>query len=134
MFLLGQKTNHLNHLGSSSAKCLFPLGTLASSFFSSSSGQGASGSSSCPYEILGLPRGASREEVKAAYLYLVKRLHPDVNPGDQGAADRFRAVKEAYDLLSSETRKEKYDLSTDRDRGRQHPLSRHWHQVRKPTR
>ncbi len=55
-----------------------------------------------PYRTLGLPRSASRAEVKAAYYSLSKRFHPDLNPGgEEEAAERFRAVKEAYEVTRS---------------------------------
>ncbi len=55
-----------------------------------------------PYRTLGLPRSASRAEVKAAYYSLSKRFHPDLNPGgEEEAAEKFRAVKEAYEVTRS---------------------------------
>ena len=51
------------------------------------------------YRVLGLRTGASHEEVKASYRRLARQLHPDVNPGDQQAKDRFIRITEAYHFL-----------------------------------
>ncbi|MGA1848360.1 MAG: DnaJ C-terminal domain-containing protein [Thermoplasmatota archaeon] len=63
------------------------------------------------YAILGIEEDATQEEVKRAYRKLAKNLHPDLNKDDQkGAADRFKKVKEAYEILSNPLKREKYDL------------------------
>ena len=49
-----------------------------------------------PYEVLGVPHGASEEEIKAAYRRLAKRYHPDLNPGDPTAAQKMNEVNQAY--------------------------------------
>lgn len=56
-----------------------------------------------PYAILGVPDGAPKDEVKSAYRKLVKQYHPDLNPGDENAAQRFREVQEAYEKINSPT-------------------------------
>jgi len=61
------------------------------------------------YEILGLERGASPEEVKKAYRRLAKEHHPDFNKDDQEAGKKFNEVKEAYDVLSDPEKKARYD-------------------------
>lgn len=52
-----------------------------------------------PYEVLGVPRGASEEEVTKAYRALAKKYHPDLNPGDEEAARRMSEINEAYDSI-----------------------------------
>ena len=63
------------------------------------------------YEVLDLPRFASADEVKSAYRQLVRQYHPDVNPGNPEAEDRFKAINAAYDVLKDTDKKKAYDLS-----------------------
>jgi molecular chaperone DnaJ len=64
----------------------------------------------CYYEVLGIDREASQEEIKRAYRRLAREHHPDVNPGDDGAEDRFKEVAEAYEVLCDENRRAQYNL------------------------
>ncbi len=52
-----------------------------------------------PYEVLGVPRGASEEEVTRAYRELAKKYHPDLNPGDETAAAKMSEINQAYDSI-----------------------------------
>ncbi len=61
------------------------------------------------YETLGLPRDASPDDLKKAYRRLALRHHPDKNPGDPAAAEKFRSVTEAYQVLSDADRRARYD-------------------------
>ncbi len=61
------------------------------------------------YDVLGVTRGATPEEIKQAYRRLAMELHPDRNPDDQDAADRFRAATEAYAILSDSNQRQSYD-------------------------
>jgi molecular chaperone DnaJ len=61
------------------------------------------------YIILGVTRSASLPEVKKAYRRLARQFHPDVNPGDDQAAIRFREIAEAYTILSDPDRRQRYD-------------------------
>ena len=54
-----------------------------------------------PYEVLGVARGASEEEIKAAYRRLAKRYHPDLHPGDAVAAQKMNEVNQAYEQLKN---------------------------------
>jgi molecular chaperone DnaJ len=68
-----------------------------------------------PYEVLGVPRDAGPDEVKSAYRRLARRYHPDVNPGDPDAEDRFKEVGAAYAILSDPEKRSRFDQfgSTD---------------------
>jgi molecular chaperone DnaJ len=61
------------------------------------------------YEILGVPETANAKEITRAYRKLARELHPDKNPGDTGAEERFKAVSAAYDVLGDETKRGEYD-------------------------
>ena len=61
------------------------------------------------YSILGVSKDASQEEIKRAYRKLARTLHPDANPGDSAAEDRFKQVSEAYGVLGNEERRKEYD-------------------------
>ncbi len=61
------------------------------------------------YEVLGVSRGASEDEIKKAYRKLAKANHPDLHPGDAEAEARFKEVNEAYEVLSDADKKARYD-------------------------
>ncbi|HEY0374355.1 MAG TPA: DnaJ domain-containing protein, partial [Amnibacterium sp.] len=61
------------------------------------------------YEVLGVARDASAEEIKRAYRRLARQLHPDVNPGPD-ASERFKDVTHAYDVLSDPRQRQEYDM------------------------
>lgn len=62
-----------------------------------------------PYETLGVARTASAEEIRKAYLRLAKKLHPDLNPGDEKAEEKFKDVSAANDFLADAERRRRYD-------------------------
>lgn len=61
------------------------------------------------YEVLGVDKNASPEEIKKAYRKLAMKYHPDQNPGDKSAEEKFKEVNEAYEILSDAEKKSRYD-------------------------
>ena len=61
------------------------------------------------YEVLGIARGASVSDIKKAYRKLARKHHPDVNPGDKSAEDKFKSIQEAYGVLSDPEKRKMYD-------------------------
>ncbi len=61
------------------------------------------------YELLGVPRSASSEDIKRAYRRRARELHPDANPGDADAAERFKELARAYQVLSDDQQRARYD-------------------------
>ena len=61
------------------------------------------------YEVLGVEKNASDAEIKKAYRKLAMKYHPDQNPGDKSAEEKFKEINEAYEVLSDADKKARYD-------------------------
>ena len=62
------------------------------------------------YEVLGVPSTATEKDLTRAYRKLAKQYHPDANPGDSAAEERFKQINEAYQVLSDPQRRQTYDM------------------------
>ncbi len=65
------------------------------------------------YEVLGIKRDASQDQIKQAYRKLARKFHPDLNPGDKSAEEKFKGLQEAYDVLSDPENRKLYDQYGD---------------------
>lgn len=74
-----------------------------------------------PYAVLGVARTASEAEIRKAYRKLAKALHPDLNPGDKAAEERFKKVSQAYDLLGDAEKRKRYDAGEIDAQGQERP-------------
>src|SRR5215831_18908276 len=61
------------------------------------------------YDVLGVSKGASEDDIKKSYRRLARKLHPDVNPNDKAAQKRFQEVQEAYEVLRDAEKRRAYD-------------------------
>src|SRR5437588_4310726 len=61
------------------------------------------------YKALGVARGAGADDIKKAFRKLARKYHPDVNPGDKKAEEKFKEINEAYEVLSDPDKRHKYD-------------------------
>lgn len=69
----------------------------------------ATGTKQDYYELLGVPRKATAKELRTAFRKLARKYHPDLNPGDKAAEEKFKQLQEAYDVLSDTKKREMYD-------------------------
>ena len=65
------------------------------------------------YEILGVPKTASQDDIKKAYRKLVKDYHPDLHPNDPACAAKFKEINEANEVLSDEKKRKQYDFELE---------------------
>lgn len=65
-----------------------------------------------PYQVLGISNSAGKDEIRKAYRKLARKYHPDSNPGNKQAEDKFKEINDAYVILSDEKKKAEYDRGT----------------------
>jgi DnaJ-class molecular chaperone len=80
-----------------------------------------------PYEVLGVKKDASQGDLQKAYRALAKKLHPDLNPGNKQAEERFKEVAAAYDLLSDEKKRARFDSGEIDASGAERPQQRQYY-------
>lgn len=79
-----------------------------------------------PYETLGVAKTASAEDIQKAYRQLAKKLHPDLNPGDKSAEEKFKDVSAAYDLLGDPDKRGRYDRGEIDAQGAEKPQRQYY--------
>lgn len=79
-----------------------------------------------PYDILGVTRTASPDDIQKAYRRLAKKLHPDLNPGDKAAEESFKEAAGAYDLLSDPEKRRRFDSGEIDAAGTERPRERYY--------
>ncbi|MDH3474010.1 MAG: J domain-containing protein [Rhodospirillales bacterium] len=77
-----------------------------------------------PYEVLGVARDASAEDIKRAYRQLAKKLHPDLNPGNKSVEHRFKEVSQAYGILGDAEKRKRFDRGEIDASGQETPFKR----------
>ena len=61
------------------------------------------------YEVLGIKRNATQDQIRQAFRKLARKLHPDVNPGDKASEEKFKEINEANEVLSDPEKRKRYD-------------------------
>jgi len=79
-----------------------------------------------PYDVLGVKREATQDEIRKAYRALAKKLHPDLNPGDRKAEEKFKQVSAAYDLVGDADKRARYDRGEIDASGNERPRERYY--------
>ena len=79
-----------------------------------------------PYAVLGVKRDATPDDIRKAYRQLAKKLHPDLNPGDKAAEEKFKQVAAAYDLLGDTEKRARYDRGEIDAGGAERPRERYY--------
>ena len=81
-----------------------------------------------PYEVLGVGRDASQDDIRKAYRTLAKEFHPDLHPGDRAAEERFKQITAAYDLLGDPDKRARFDRGEIDATGAERPQRRYYRQ------
>ena len=79
-----------------------------------------------PYTTLGVKKQATQEEIQKAYRRLAKKLHPDLNPGNKIAEDKFKEVSAAYDLLGDPDKRARFDRGEINGSGTERPRQQYY--------
>ena len=79
-----------------------------------------------PYSVIGVAKTASAEDITKAYRKLAKKLHPDLNPGDKAAEDKFKKITAAYDILGDPDKRGRYDRGEIDATGQETPQQRYY--------
>ena len=79
-----------------------------------------------PYGLLGVSKDASQEDIQKAYRKLAKKLHPDLNPGNKTAEEKFKQVTAAYDLLGDPEKRGRFDRGEIDEQGAERPRQRYY--------
>ncbi len=79
-----------------------------------------------PYSVLGVAKTASAADITKAYRKLAKKLHPDLNPGDKAAEEKFKKVTAAYDIVGDEKKRARYDRGEIDESGQERPQQRYY--------
>jgi DnaJ-class molecular chaperone len=79
-----------------------------------------------PYEVLGVPLTATAVEIQKAYRKLAKKLHPDLNPGDKSAEEKFKEVSGAYDLIGDTEKRKRFDSGEIDESGTERPQHQYY--------
>lgn len=79
-----------------------------------------------PYKVLGVEASASADDIQKAYRKLAKKLHPDLNPGDKTAEDKFKEVAGAYNLLSNSEKRKRFDAGEIDETGAERPPQQYY--------
>src|SRR5919199_1670765 len=80
-----------------------------------------------PYDILGVKRDATQEQIRSAYRRLGRKLHPDLNPGDRSAEERFKRLSAAHDLLGDPDKRARFDRGEIDASGAERPQQTHFY-------
>ena len=87
-----------------------------------------------PYAVLGVKREATQDEIRKAYRALAKKLHPDLNPGDRQAEEKFKQVSAAYDLVGDAEKRGRFDRGEIDASGNERPRERYYRDFQEPRR